>query len=86
MKVIACIFVLFALAFAPAHAQQPQYAPPSAELWRQMGDAFAQLPISLPAHQQILSIVNQVEQQAIREQAAAAAQAAAKDKQPEPPK
>jgi hypothetical protein len=56
---------------------QPHYVPPDLDLWTQMTQAFNELPISLNAHQQIMQIMQQVQQQAMareRQKAAASAQ------------
>jgi hypothetical protein len=47
-----------------AQAPAQPYFPPDAELWRQMKEAFGTISMPLAAHQQVLQIMTNVEQQA----------------------
>ena len=52
------------IAAVPARAQQPAFAPPDEQLWRQMSEAFSQLSMPMQTHQQVQQIMLNVEQQA----------------------
>lgn len=74
---IRAILVLLALGVSISVAQQPPpvpnaippssadvYTPPDEELWRNMSQAFSNLSMPAPAHQQVQAIMRQVEQEA----------------------
>jgi hypothetical protein len=67
-RVICTVFVLFCLnGTASAQSAQP-YAAPDAELWRDMVQALAELPMSLSSHQRLQQTLEYIQQQArIRE-------------------
>lgn len=54
--------LLLLVALSPAHAQD--YAAPDAELWRQMTEALATVPMALTAHQQMQAILKNVQSEA----------------------
>lgn len=76
------LMVAFLVASSQAFAQQPTpFAPVSdRDLWEAMNRAFAELPISLTAHQQIQQIMANVQREAQVREARAKAEAAKAEK------
>lgn len=80
---IAIAIVLVSIFPALAQPAQP-YTAPDAELWSVMVRAFGDVPMSLPAHQQVQQIIANVQHEAQMREARAKAEAAAKAKEPPP--